>query len=343
MSEKKPLCLYSGQVKELQSGDTVAGASSGASASSDINHIINGNFDIWQRGTVQTANGYGSDDRWGNLNYGTTKNHSRIGCTDTERAFFNASFFSRTDVNSIAGSINYCTKGQKIEDVTKLAGKTVTLSFWAKSDAPKNMAVEFRQNFGTGGTPSAQTEMIGVQKIALTDQWQKFELTVEIPSIAGKTLGTDGSATTYTWLIFWFDAGSAFDTKTAGLGQQSGIFDIAQVQLEEGSSATAFKHRHMAEEMALCQRYYETTDGTIGGFWSGSPTSGNTYFAHHLFRVAKRVTPSVVLTNVSALRFLTTVGTVSSLSKYSFLESRSASATSTSGYFASAFTADAEL
>ena len=307
--------------------------------------MINGNFDIWQRNPLQTASGYGSDDRWGNLNYGTTKTHSRIECTDTERAFFNASFFSRTDVVSVSSSVNYCVKGQKIEDVTKLAGKTVTLSFWAKSNAPKNIAVEFRQNFGTGGTPSTQTEGIGSQKISLTNQWQHFELTVALPAITGKTLGTDGVHTSFTWLIFWFDAGAAFNTKTAGLGQQSGTFDIAQVQLEEGSSATAFKHRHMAEELALCQRYYETTGGNIGGLFSGNVTTGEAASVYYNFAEIKRVPPTIVLTNIVVpyAKFGGTVGTVLGISSRGFFETRTAAATSTTGQFASAYTADAEL
>jgi len=219
------------------------------------NYIINGNFDIWQRGTSQTVTSYGSDDRWDNTSVGSTKTHSRVTCTDTERALFNAANFSRTVVTSVAGMGNVTYKSQSIEDITKLAGKIVTLSFWAKADANKNIAISHAQAFGTGGTPSPTTTY-HVSKIALTTSWQKFTLTFSIPSIVGKTLGTDGAHTSTQYITFWFDAGSNYNTYTGNLGQQSGTFDIAQVQLEEGSVATPFEQRPFGLELSLCQRYY---------------------------------------------------------------------------------------
>ena len=253
------------------------------------NHIINGNFDIWQRGTSQTMSGYGSDDRWVNLNIGSTKTHSRIDCTDTERALFNASVFSRTVVSSVAGAGNAVVKAQYIEDVTKLAGKTVTLSFWAKANSNKNIAIEFGQRFGTGGTPSTDALGIGSQLIALTTTWQKKTITVTLPSIVGKTLGTDGVDTTSTRIVFWFDAGSSFNSRSANLGQQSGTFDIAQVQLEEGSVATPFEQRPIGLEYSLCYRYFEIVQvnvvsyGVAGMGWGQSVP----------FKETKRVTPTV--------------------------------------------------
>ena len=221
------------------------------------NYIINGNFDIWQRGISQTSYGYGSDDRWYNTNVGSTKTHSRVACTDTERALFNASYFSRTVVNRVIGASNFTIKGQPIEDVTRLAGKTITLSFWAKADSNKNIAIEFFQAFGTGGSPSDTVSGVGITTISLTTTWQKKVVTVTIPSLIGKTLGTDGVHTSHLTIHFWFDAGSNFNSRTNNLGQQSGTFDIAQVQIEEGSVATPFEQRPIGLELSLCQRYYE--------------------------------------------------------------------------------------
>lgn len=220
------------------------------------NKIINGGFDIWQRGTSQTSSGYGSDDRWFNDNNGTTKTSSRQGFTAGQTDVpNNPSFYSRTVVTSSASSSSYCLKSQRIENAATLSGQTATLSFWAKADAAKNIAVEFVQNFGTGGAGISSTVTgIGVTTCALTTTWKYFTVTVSIPSVSGKTFGSNNDS--YLAVVFWFDAGSTFNARTNSLGQQSGTFDIAQVQLEAGLSATPFEQRPIGMELALCQRYY---------------------------------------------------------------------------------------
>lgn len=242
------------------------------------NKIINGNFDIWQRGTSQTSAGYGSDDRWNNDHNGSTKTTSQqaftVGQTDVPG---NPRFWSRTVVTSAAGSGNYCVKSQRIEDARTCSAQTVTVSFWAKADASKNIAIEFLQYFGTGGSPSATVTGIGVTTYALTTSWQKFTITTTIPSVSGKTFGTNNDS--YFSVAFWFDAGSSLNSRTNSLGQQSGTFDIAQVQLEAGPVATPFEQRPIGLELALCQRYFTKSYelGTAPG--TGTTTGQITYSA----------------------------------------------------------------
>lgn len=251
------------------------------------NAIINGDFDIWQRNTTQTSNGYGSDDRWFNGNVGSTKTHSQqtftLGQTTVPN---NPKYYSRTNVTSVAGVGNYCNKIQPIEYVKTFSGETVTVSFYAKADAAKYMAVEFYQNFGTGGSPSVAVSGIAAQKVLLSTSWQKFTITTTIPSVSGKTLGTNNDDSLN--LIFWFDAGSNFNSRTGTLGQQSGIFDISQVQVESGSVATEFEKRSNGEELALCQRYYEKLLGNI----SIPGIGGAQVCSAWCFSVHKRGTPT---------------------------------------------------
>lgn len=218
------------------------------------NAIINGNFDIWQRGVTSASNGYLAD-RWQTVSVGSTSTKSQqaftVGQNDVPN---NPEYFFRAVVSSGAGSSSQVIVRQPIEGVRTYSGQVATLSFWAKADAPKSIAVELAQIFGTGGSPSADTISIGVTKFDLTTAWQKFKVTVSVPSILGKTIGTSGDDNLS--LLVWLDAGSDFDARTDSLGPQSGTFDIAQIQLEKGSVATDFEQRSIGEELALCQRYY---------------------------------------------------------------------------------------
>jgi hypothetical protein len=226
----------------------------GGALSGFRNAIINGNFDIWQRATSHSTAGYGSADRWQNTRVGSTCTISRQAFTLGQANVPNQpAYFCRAVVSSVAGAANYSSLAQSIEGVSTFAGRTVTVSFWAKADAARSISAELTQFFGTGGSPSTLATGLGVSKVALTTAWQKVTLTATLPSISGKTLGTDNNDS--LGLLIWFDAGSNFNSRTNTLGQQSGTFDIAQVQVEAGPIATPFERRPLATELSLCKRY----------------------------------------------------------------------------------------
>lgn len=240
------------------------------------NVFINGNFDFWQRGTSLAA-GTGTRycaDRWSTTATGSTVAPSQQAFALGQTAVpGEPTYFHRSVVVTAAGAGNLAVSAQVVEGVRTFAGQSAILSFWAKADASKNIAVEFAQGFGTGGSPSAGVTGIGVTTCALTTNWQRFRVPVTVPSIAGKTLGTNGDDT--FGVNFWFDAGSSFNSRTNSLGQQSGTFDIAQAQFEAGSVATQFEMRPRATELVLCQRYFWRINATIDTFYATGLVQNN--------------------------------------------------------------------
>ncbi len=215
--------------------------------------IINGNFDVWQRGTSFSGSVH-SADRWISSSTGGSETISQqaftIGQTDVPN---NPNYFHRTVVTTGSAAGDKHNLQHRVEGVETFSGQEITISFWAKADAGKDMTVEFVQYFGTGGSPSAIVTTLGVDKKTLTSSWQKFTSTVTLSSVSGKTLGTNNN----DWFSvnFWFEAGSDFDARTDTLGNQSGTFDIAQVQICAGSVALPFQPKSYAQEEHDCLRY----------------------------------------------------------------------------------------
>lgn len=225
------------------------------------NWIINGMFDVWQRGTniVNTINAETySIDRFNTfLVGGTTSTTSQqafaVGQIDVPN---NPKFFSRHVVVSGGLATSRCMFQQKIEDISKLSGKTVSVSFWIKADANKNVSIELTQDFGVGG--SSPIVGIGVQKFSISTVWQRLTKTIVVPSVAGKTLGDKS----HLKLVVWFDAGSDHNARTDSLGNQSGTFDIANISLVEGSVAVECQNQPYADVFRECRRYVKKYDGT---------------------------------------------------------------------------------
>lgn len=230
---------------------------------SSPNVIINGAFDIWQRGTTFNniaANTYFADRfATGPKDAGITLNVSQQSFTPGSApvAGYEGQFFARLSNSSFTSGNSYYF-GQKIEDVRTFAGQTVTLSYWAKvgSGTLTPTRVFLNQQFGSGG--SAEVDNIGVATPSYTTSWQRFSQTVSIPSIAGKTIGA-GSSLWVLWQI----------TPNANV-----TLDIWGVQVEAGAAATEFRRNapSIQAELAACQRYYVRIGGTSGyAFWG----SGN--------------------------------------------------------------------
>ena len=303
------------------------------------NAVINGNFDIWQRGTSHSTIGYGSADRWTLYFAGTSAT-----CTLSQQAFAlgqtvvlnEPTYFARHAVVSGTDIATDIKTRHQIEGVRTFAGETITLSFYAKANSVLDMTPEFTQAFGTGGAPSA-TVGVPSQKVSLTTAWQKYELTYDIPSISGKTIGTDNNS--YLQLNIWFSAGSNADVRSDTLGIQTGTFDIAQVQVEKGITATEFERRSYSEELAMCQRYYAT--GFVN-FRMGSYVAGMIAHSTFQFPVTMRVTPTATQTTTGTLNWTLGANTTVESNSGMALDLR-ATAINSGGYYYYDWTADAEF
>jgi hypothetical protein len=270
------------------------------------NLIINGAFEINQRQfTSTTATGAYGFDRWFFSSANGTVTYSSQAFDAGSGPEQSASNFARV-VNSgqtLSSAISIFR--QSIEDVRLIAGKTVTVSFWARaaSGTPK-VALEFSQVFGTGGSPSfVETSYAG--QVTLSTSWTRYSLTHTIPSISGKIVGTNPN-TSYTTLSLWTSAGADFSARTGSIGIQNNTFDFWGVQLEEGSTATTFRRNanSLQGELAACQRYYQrisappsvpgNNTGLVLGFQQTTTGSRFLYYAPVVMRSAPAVSETAM-------------------------------------------------
>ena len=219
------------------------------------NLIINGGFDVAQRGTSFTGTQIYTLDRWymdesGSTTTLTQETHT-LGQTDVPD---NPKYYLK--MNTTTGA-NNCRIEQNIEGVHNAAGQSATLSFWAKGVNPAggNYNINMNQLFGTGGSPSTETS-VSLGTFTVTSSWVKKSFTVTLASISGKTLGTNLGTDHLKLQILQPDGDG---------GSAAWNLNISNIQFELGSVATDFEHRSFGEEQQLCQRYFYNPLYNLGG------------------------------------------------------------------------------
>ncbi len=229
------------------------------------NPVVNGAYDIWQRGTsfsVAASTTTYTADRWQvktSSNQATTV--SRQTTSDTTNLPF-IQYSVRVQRNSGQTGTGNLTFTQNMETVNSIpyAGKTVTMSFYAKRGANFSASGNNIQALLVTGTGTDQNVDVsgftnGTNAIfanaTLTTDWQRFTFTATL----GATITQIAP-----YLLFT-------PTGTAGANDW---YEVTGVQLDVGSVALPFRRsgNTLQGEIALAQRYYYRINATASAPWA---------------------------------------------------------------------------
>jgi len=285
------------------------------------NRIINGDMRIDQRfaGTANTVttSAY-SLDRWATNATQSSKYsfQQNAGSITPPVGFTN--YLGITSLSSYSlSSTDWFTLQQGVEgyNISDLSWGTssarpVTLSFWVRSSLTGLFG-------GSLSNSDVSRSYAYTYTINTPNTWQYVSMTIPGDTIGtwltnngvgirvyiSLGCGTSQSTTANVWSSGFYNAPAG---NVSVVGTNGATFYITGVQLEVGTTATAFERRHFGTEMTLCQRYFSksydigtipgtaTQVGLQGGAFQGASGLGGAYGAIQ-YPVAMRAAPSITL------------------------------------------------
>lgn len=257
------------------------------------NKLINGKFDIWQRGTTFAASGVTLvyvADRWiaaaGTGGAATISRNPLLGPSENR----NSLAWAQTGAASTSPYLQ-----QRIEGVDTFSGGDATLTFETLGGAAITVQPRIVQHFGSGGS----SDVVTLGTPISVASGGKFSQKIAIPSVAGKTVGSGD----YLRVDLVFPSGVSFTEY---------FTKVSFVKGDATAEADPFSPRHIQQELALCQRYFEksfpvgttpangasaTSFATEQGLTQIAvvPWGGGTAGFHAIvpFKVTKRASPAI--------------------------------------------------
>jgi hypothetical protein len=240
------------------------------------NFLINGGFDIWQRGTSSTASStYGTADRW----YQVIESGSGTWAQETT-VVPTGSTYSLKFTASATSSI-YPIQAIESLNATRLAGQRVTFSgqVAASTSTAMSMIVSWSAtaDLAPGASWTNLTAVSGGTATPTSTTFVPISGVFDIPSTAKsiRVIIRTTSTIANGVVVYW--------------GNQ---------QLEIGSVATTFSRAGgtIQQELAACQRYYTrfVADNTYTYFAIGSAQNANSVFVTTPMPVPMRTAPSSI-------------------------------------------------
>jgi hypothetical protein len=247
------------------------------------NIFINGGFAVDQRGkatshtvTAGAALSY-TVDRWYEYCTGANVTAARVVYSPVLGAAQNPYYYYRftgATSNTLVGF------AQRIEtaNLVGVSGAYCTLSTRMYASTAKTVTwtayyANTTDSFGTLASPTRTSIATGTFSVTTTET--NFSTYFQIPSsVTGVEI--------------------VFTCPTLTSGQ---TINFGNMQLEKGLrlTPTPFEQRPYGTELALCQRYYETSEGMTSVVGGSTGFGGNTYFNSVEFKVTKRIAPTLYI------------------------------------------------
>ncbi len=290
------------------------GGGGGASLASFRNLIINGDFCIFQRNVTTAADDVYHMDRWYALNQSGSAAIAQM--NDSEDGQPHNIRLTQPDVSAKRIGMAQIIEARNCKHTR---GNEVCLS--ARICSSASQPINYAILEWTGSADSVTSDVVADWTNASFAAGAFFAASNVSVLATGNTTPSAG---------VWQDIGAATGTVSSSMNNlivlfwtqdvfaQSETLEIGLVQLEVGSSATAFEYRPMQLELALCLRYLPVT--VLGGGPSSicQALSGTSAITAVAFNVPARVAPtSVSVSATSDFRITNSTGsgfTVSSIS-----------------------------
>ena len=273
------------------------------------NLIINGGFDIWQRGTsfayTGGVGGYNTADRM----VGSNQSDGQFTLSKSE---INGSNAIKINVDTAVSDLTtdkywygfrYIFEGHDLYSIAK-KGKTVTLSFLFNSNVFGEYSICFQNRTDDTDSPESYVTTFNY---TTANTPQKVEIQIQLNHTFNPALLNDvniglklfvgllnqGDLVTAT-INSWIYGDYTVAPNCVNWGSTAGNFiEIAEMQLEEGTVATPFEHRPYGLELSLCQRYYEESLYDVD-YYSSNKNFSIPIYAEVIKN--KRVLPSTSIT-----------------------------------------------
>ena len=334
-------------------------------ALSNRNLIINGAMQVAQRGTSTTSitsDTYPACDRWHTqINSCGTWTASQSTTVPSGQGFTSSFKLECTTADASPAAGDYVLLNQRIEaqNLQHLAfgtssAKAVTLSFWIRSNKTGTIANEIYHH-------DAQKHFNSNFTIDSANTWEHKKITID-----GNTADIINNDNGLGFLVYWwFASGSSYNTSqstgswndtNANRATTYNLADtvgnevyVTGVQLEIGEQATSFEHRSFGDELARCQRYYQTAvpaTGDVFGtriIFGGHIVSGNNTFGTVSHIVPMRAAPTITFNNLAFNGYPTGDPTLNGYGLTNFEVYKTANANNNGSYYLFGYEANAEL